>query len=166
MENNMPRKHSTVIIALLLLTAFGVAQELPDAPGVTVGVFPPNGLANRSNVSKSSILRGAPPAGKGPWIDPTIADANYWHSTAALFGSTIINVEMTARCSEEHTCLTQISPGSARAKLYLYTLPADVGLSYLAYRLKGRGSHWWSVPQVVFTAANLFSAGRSYGRVQ
>jgi hypothetical protein len=111
----------------------------------------------------------AAPAARRPWIDPYVADFAYWDSTFALVGTTVLNVEMTARCSERGTCLTWIASGSAAGsthlRLYAYTLPADAAFSYLAYRLKPKHK-WWMVPNALVTAANLFSAGRSYGRLQ
>jgi hypothetical protein len=108
-------------------------------------------------------------AAKGPLINPEIADDPYLGYMSAMWGSTILNVEMTARCSARGTCLTWIASGSAsgstRGKLYAYTLPTDAALTYLTYKLKAK-TRWWVLPPVLVTAANLFSAGRSYGRLQ
>ena len=156
-----------VVMMLLPFSAIGFAQDLPDAPGVVVGSFSPG--PSPSARSSSSVSAQTPPAAKGPFIDPQVADATYWDYTAALVGSTVLNVEMTARCSERGTCLTWIASGSAggstRLRLYAYTLPADAALSFLAYKLKGR-TRLWILPDALATAANLFSAGRSYGRLQ
>jgi hypothetical protein len=160
----MPHKYFVVVIALLLQSGIGLAQDLPEAPSVTMG-FPSSQVGSTSAVSRPSNFGEVAIAAKRPWIDMKIADSTYWASTFALVGSTIVNVEMTARCSEQGTCLTQIAPSSSRVKLYAYTLPTDVALSYLAYRLKGK-TRLWALPQMIFTAANLFSAGRSYGRIQ
>lgn len=166
MERRISRRSYAPVIALFLLTAFGVAQDLPDSPGVTVGVFTSNRVAASSTTNRPSLSGGAAPAGKGPWIDFRIADISYWNSTAALVGTTIANVELTSRCAEQRTCLTEIAPNTTRGRLYLYTLPTDLALSYISYRLKGRGVHGWWLPQVMFAGANLFSAGRSYGRIK
>jgi hypothetical protein len=161
----MSERHLSVLITLLLLGGLSVAQSLPDAPGIsdtpaiTVGSFPPAQQVGHP------FNHGAIAAAEGPLIEPTVADAHYWASTLALVGTTIANVELTARCSERHTCLTEISPGSTRATLYAYTLPTDLILSCVSYKLK-KTTRWWMVPQLVFTGANLFSAGRSYGRLQ
>jgi hypothetical protein len=166
MEKRMFLKLYALVIALFLLTTVGVAQDLPDSPGVTVGVFTSNQVAASSTKNRQSLSGGAVPAGKGPWIDFRIADVDYWNSTAALVGTTIANVELTSRCAEQRTCLAEIAPDATRGRLYLYTLPTDLALSYLSYRLKARGFHGWWLPEVMFTGANLFSAGRSYGRIR
>jgi hypothetical protein len=155
----MPRKYIVVAIALFLLSGVVVAQQLPDAPSVIVGRFPPTpGFSTTRSTTP-------PVAAIAPVIEPTVADVTYWISTSALVGTTFVNVEITARCAEQHTCLTQIAPSSTRLKLYAYTLPTDLLVSYLSYKLKSK-TRWWIVPQVILTGANLFSAGRSYGRIQ
>lgn len=163
----MPLKLIIVVTLLLLFAGIGFAQDLPDSPGVVVGSFSPG--PNPSPRSSSSGATQTPPAAKRPFIDPQVADDPYWEFTGALLGATILNVEMTARCSERGTCLTWIASGSAsgstRLKLYAYTLPADAAVSFLAYKLKGK-TRLWVLPQALATAANLFSAGRSYGRLQ
>jgi hypothetical protein len=161
----------SIMIMLLVLSGIGFAQDLPDAPSVAVGAFPTALNANPPAMGTSSTTYIAPPAAKGPWIDPQIADGAYWSYTSALVGSTALNVEMTARCSERGTCLTWIfggtSAGSARLRLYAYTLPADAAISYLAYTMKRKGkSKWWVLPPALVSAANLFSAGRSYSRLE
>ncbi len=154
----MFHKYPTTIVVLLSLSIGGIAQNLPDAPSTTLGNVSSNGIESKP------VIKGAAPAGRGPWLD--MADSRYWAATTALFGTTIVNVEMTARCAEQRTCLTEIAPGSNRAKLYAYTLPTDVALSILAYKLKSRSRWLWALPPLAFTAANLFSAGRSYGRIR
>lgn len=161
----MIHKYLIAVIALLLLSEIGFAQNLPDAPGVSVGSFPSGQSENTFGPSTPSKSRDYAVAAKKPLIDLNVADSVYWDSTFALVGSTVVNVEMTARCSEEHTCLTWITNTPSRGRLYAYTLPVDAALSYLAYKLKGK-THLWAMPQMTFTAANLFSAGRSYGRIQ
>jgi hypothetical protein len=166
MENNMIRKYLTTAITLLLLSAIGFAQNLPDAPNVAESTFP-SAKTNTFAGSTPTVSRDYAAAAKKPWIDLNVADATYWDSTLALVGSTVVNVEITARCSKEHTCLTWIANTPSRGQLYAYTLPVDGALSYLAYKLKGKGkTGLWMLPQMTFTAANLFSAGRSYGRIQ
>jgi hypothetical protein len=161
-------KSFLILTALLLSHAAALSQNLPDAPSVTANSSPaPQGdsMARAEKHWGSS----AAPAARRPWIDPYVADFAYWDSTFALVGTTVLNVEMTARCSERGTCLTWIASGSAAGsthlRLYAYTLPADAAFSYLAYRLKPKHK-WWMVPNALVTAANLFSAGRSYGRLQ
>jgi hypothetical protein len=158
-----------LLIAVLTLSSVGAfSQEVPNAPS-TASSFPqaeviPATLGNGRRASEPPV------AAKGPWIDPYVADDAYWSYTFALLGSTILNVEMTARCSERGTCLTWFAAGAAsgstRAELYTFTLPTDAAISYFAYRLKSRKSRWWVLAPALATAANLFSAGRSYGRIQ
>jgi hypothetical protein len=164
MKRIMSHKYATLVIALLVLSEIGQAQNLPDAPSVTVGSFPSVQVGTLAVISPSQS-GGAAVSGKWPWIDMNVADTTYWNSTFALVGSTVLNVEMTARCSQQGTCLTYIAPHASRARLYAYTLPTDAALSYLAYRLKPK-THLWALPQLMFTGANLFSAGRSYARIQ
>lgn len=156
----MPHKVRVIPLALLLLTGIAIGQTVPDAPSATVGAFPSVAVANTS-----SSMVATPPAARKPWIDLTVADSAYWNYTYALVGSTIVNVEMTARCSEQHKCLTQIADGASRGDLYAYTLSTDAALSYLTYKLKTK-TRFWAMPDALFIAANLFSAGRSYDRLQ
>ena len=144
-----------------------IDPQVPDAPGVTVGTFPAVEPWIKSEWASSKKSGAAPVAAKAPRIDPQVADSSYWAATASLAGTTVANVELTARCEEEGTCLTWINPGkgSDRGRLYAYTVPSNFALDYLAYKLKGK-TRFWIVPQMAFTAANLFSAGRSYGRIE
>ena len=153
------RNAITTIVLLSSLSRFGLAQSPPDAPSAQVDVAP-------STSFQTSYRNDGPAApARRPWLDPMTADSTYWATTGGLFSTTFVNVEMTARCAEQHTCLTGIATGSSRLKLYAYTLPADIALSYLTYKLKPT-KRWWAVPDLIFTAANLFSAGRSYDRIR
>jgi hypothetical protein len=157
--NNKLRRRTFGVIAtaVLFVSQVGFAQQLPDAPSFTMGLFPSIKSANKSGIPA--------PAGRAPFIDGRVADLSYWSSTAALFATTIVNVELTARCSRERSCMTEIDPGVGRGRMYAYTLPTDFLISYLAYRLKPK-THLWIVPQIALTGGNLFSAGRSYGRIR
>lgn len=156
----MSYKFITILIAPVLLIGMGVAQDLPDAPSVARNSFP----SAAAGITSTTTVE-TPAAARGPLVDLTIADSSYWGATFGLVSTTIVNVELTARCSERHTCLTWIANGPSRIELYAYTLPTDVALSYLTYKLK-RKTRLWILPDALFTAANLFSAGRSYDRLQ
>jgi hypothetical protein len=159
----MIRPYLSSFMLLLVLGGLGTAQDLPDAPSATV--------ASSQKRQNKHHFEGAAPAGRRPWLashillmDSTTANSTYWASTLTLFGTTIVNVETTSRCAAERTCLTMIDPGATRGQMYLYTMPTDIAISYLTYKLKGK-THWWWVPQAAVSGANLFSAGRSYGRI-
>jgi hypothetical protein len=160
----MSCKYIPALLTLLLFGAAVAAQELPDAPSVAVGSFPAAASMNVAS-SSSASTSGALPAAKKPWIDPTVADAPYWGATFALVSTTIVNVEMTARCSEQHLCLTYFASGASRLDLYAYTLPVDAAVSYLTYKMKKK-NRLWILPDALISAANLFSAGRSYDRLE
>jgi hypothetical protein len=157
------RRQLLCTITLLLWGGIATAQILPDAPSVATGAFPSPAIESGQTVVNAS-KPGAVPAARGPWIDPKVADLNYWGATSALLGTTILNVDLTARCASQRTCLTWLASDSTKRDLYLYTLPTDAALSYLTYKLKAK-RRWWILPDAVFTAANIFSAGRSYGRL-
>jgi hypothetical protein len=163
------RTYLLVMIALLMTAGVGLAQDqnLPDAPGVAVGSFPSAPTWSKSALATTTRAGGVPVDARAPWIDPRIADSAYWSATAALGGSTIANVELTVRCEAAGTCLTWLNgvKQSDRGRLYAYTLPSNVALDYLAYKMKGK-TRFWILPQMAFTVANVFSAGRSYGRLQ
>jgi hypothetical protein len=152
----------SILIIALLLCGVATAQNFPDAPGVSssTSTSATGSQATFENASQS----GAPAAARKPWIDPKTADLNYWGATSALLGTTVLNVELTARCANQHTCLTFIASSSTERDLYLYTLPTDAALSYLTYKLKAK-KRWWILPDAIVSAANIFSAGRSYGRL-
>jgi hypothetical protein len=157
--NNRLRRSTFAVIAtsILFVSQLGLAQQLPDAPSFTLGLFPSMKSENQRSIPAAAV--------RAPFIDGHAADLSYWSSTAALFATTIVNVELTARCSREHTCMTSIDPGVGRGQMYAYTLPTDFLVSYLAYRLKPK-TRLWIVPQIALTGGNLFSAGRSYGRIR
>jgi hypothetical protein len=155
----MSHTHPSIVIAFLLLSGLAFAQDLPDAPSAAAGNFAPAKFESRP------VMTGASAAAIAPRINPDVLDAAYWTTTSALVSTTVVNVELTTRCAEQRTCLTSIAPGSTRVKLYAYTLPTDALLSYATYKLKAR-TRWWPLSDLIFTAANVFNAGRSFGRAE
>ena len=138
------------------------ANSLPDAPGFTQTDQDP---APASWWRRSSRV-GAPAAGSGLRFDSPVSDGRFWEVNAAMFSSSIVNVEMATRCLAQKTCADVPSPCRSRWAMYGLGLPADGAVSYLGYYLKRRGNRWWFVPSVAVTFANAYVAYHWAGRVR
>lgn len=132
------------------------AQGLPDAPHIS--------RASPQRDTRRFHREIPPTAARQPWFDTREIDSSYWASTTALIGATVLNVELTAHCSEQGTCLHVIG-NKSRATLYAYTLPVDVIVSLVSLHFKSNNKAWY-LPQALLTGASMFSAGRSYGRLR
>lgn len=100
--------------------------------------------------------RQAPaPALKEGWAtEGRVADSRFWMLTTALYGSSIANAELAARCIDQNSCTSIKDPFRSRIAMYGVGLPVDSAIAWWTYRLKARGHRWWFVPAVALTAAN------------
>ena len=80
-----------------------------------------------------------------------------------MFGSSIVNTELTLRCLNKHPSCNDV-PANFRRRLDLYAvkIPAELGFAYLTYYLKRKHNHMWYVPAAVVTGANVFLGVRAY----
>jgi hypothetical protein len=138
---------------------------LPDAPSATNSDATNAGAPMPSPVAKNQSHYGAPPAAVGGplGVDRTVADRNYLLFTGALFGSSVMNAELTLRClNKQATCNDVPHALESRAALYGIGIPADLAVSYLTYHMKKNHSHIWYAPSALITGANVFLGIRAY----
>jgi len=126
-------------------------SSFPDAPS----------LVKRSPTYSAEKARfsGPPPAATGGW-DPAI-DAKFGIVTGMMSVASIVNVEKTNACLQQHTCSFVPVAFRSRAALFGAGIPAEVGVAYLSYRLKERRHRLWFVPAAAVTAANAYVAYHS-----
>jgi len=128
-------------------------SSLPDAPSACTedaSAAPPE---SAPPVSPGSS-RGPAPAGRGGWSEFHAADARLWGMTGLLGASSIANVELSLRCTWQHSCAYVPVPLRRRAALYGIGLPTDAGLSYVTLRMKASRWRFWWLPDALATAAN------------
>lgn len=153
-----------LLAALVETPALSVSSEsdLPDAPSATK----PD--ASTADPAASPVVKkehGAPPAAMGGPLAPdrSVADRNYLLVSAAVFGASVANAELTLHCFTQHADCNDVPPSlRSRAALYGIGIPADFGVAYLTYYMKKRHSSMWYVPAAAVTGANLFFALRAY----
>ena len=101
----------------------------------------------------------AAPAAKGG-LNRAI-DGKYVVVMSAMFAASIVNVEKTNTCLEQHTCAFVPEAFRSRGALYGAGIPAEVGIAYLGYKLKEHRHRWWLLPAMVVTGGNSFVAYHS-----
>jgi hypothetical protein len=139
-------------------------SELPDAPSATKPDASAADPAPSPAVKRESTHGAPPAAGGGPlWVDRSVADRNYLLITGSMFGSSIVNTELTLRCLNKHPSCNDV-PANFRSRLDLYAvgIPAELGVAYLTYCLKRKHNHMWYLPAAVVTGANVFLGVRAY----
>jgi len=130
-------------------------SSLPDPPSASAEGAPAVPPELAPPVSPGSS-RGPAPAGRGGWSEWPAADAKLWGMTGLLGASSIANVELSLRCTWQHSCAYVPVPLRRRAALYGIGLPTDAGLSYLTLRMKADRSRFWWLPDALATAANAY----------
>ena len=139
-------------------------EALPDAPDATT-TDAPSASPTPSPAVKNQSHYGAPPAAVGGrfGVDRTVADRNYLLFTGAMFGSSVMNAELTLHClSKQVSCNDVPQALKSRAALYGIGIPADLAISYLTYYMKKKHSHIWYAPSALVTGANVFLGIRAY----
>jgi hypothetical protein len=131
------------------------ALSYPDTPSAVKTSGAPDSDAEKAR------FRGAPPTAKGPLIHKF--DVKYVLVMSMMFAASIVDVEKTNTCLQEHTCSFVPATFRSRAALYGAGIPAEVGVAYVSYRLKERKHRWWILPAVVVTAANAYVAHHAAG---
>jgi hypothetical protein len=122
--------------------------SLPDAPSA---VAARQSSQNQPIVSGEGTLKPPAPPTNGS-LGLTFLAAN-----GMLFGSTMANAEMIARCRPS-ACQAVPDTIRNRSALYGIGIPSSLAVSYISYRLKRGGTRWWIVPVAVFTAGNIVYA--------
>lgn len=167
-DDVQPQDHSAVVLLAEKLDESPATrasnEALPDAPSSTTPDAP-SASPTPSPAVKNQSHYGAPPAAAGGplGVDRTVADRNYLLFTGAMFGSSIMNAELTVRCLDKHPACNDIPQAlKSRAALYGIGIPADLAISYLTYYMKKKHSHIWYAPSALITGANVFLGVRAY----
>lgn len=138
---------------------------LPDSPSATASDAANAGGPTPSPAVKNEPRYGAPPAAVGGplWADRSVMDRHYFLFTGAMFGSSVLNAELTLRCLNKHAVCNDVPHAlQSRAAMYGIGIPADLAISYLSYYMKKKHSHIWYVPSAMVTGANVFLGVRAY----
>ena len=85
----------------------------------------------------------------------------YWLLTGVAVGLTVADIELTQHCLHQGTCHegNPLVPTTNQAKLYPLQFGLTVVQSYLAYRLKKKGSKAWWLPQFSLSASHAVGVG-------
>ncbi|HEV8046180.1 MAG TPA: hypothetical protein VGP35_00515 [Terriglobales bacterium] len=168
MEAFQAQDHSSNVLLAAKLDeslATGASNEaLPDAPDATTPDVP-SASPTPSPAVKNQSHYGAPPAAVGGplGVDRTVADRNYLLFTGAMFGSSVMNAELTLHCLTKQVSCNDVPHAlQSRAALYGIGIPADLAISYLTYYMKKKHSHIWYAPSAFVTGANVFLGIRAY----
>jgi len=137
------------------------ASSYPDAPSA---VKAPGAPGVPEMGAEQAGFRAPAPAATGG-LSRAI-DGKYMVAMSAMFASSIVNVEKTNTCLEQHTCSFVPVAFRSRGALYGAGIPAELGVAYLSYKLKEHRHRWWFVPAMVVTGANSYVAYHSATREQ
>jgi hypothetical protein len=137
------------------------ASGYPDAPSA---VKPPGAPGVPEMGAEQAGFRSPAPAATGG-LSRAI-DGKYMVAMSAMFASSIVNVEETNSCLEQHTCSFVPAAFRSRGALYGAGIPAELGFAYLSFKLKEHRHRWWFVPAMVVTGANAYVAYHSATREQ
>jgi hypothetical protein len=97
---------------------------------------------------------------------PVLPGRKYWALTSAMYSASIADAELTHHCLQQKTCAFLPNALYNRAALYGIGIPADIGIMYLTYCMKGKHSPIWYVPSAFVTAANIYVGAHSYRRLK
>ncbi|MGD0600545.1 MAG: hypothetical protein ABR988_12015 [Terriglobales bacterium] len=145
--------------------AMGAGAESPPAPATSSYPDAPSAVkpAGAPGVpemgAEQAGFRAPAPAATGG-LSRAI-DGKYMVAMSAMFASSIVNVEETNSCLEQHTCSFVPMAFRSRGALYGAGIPAELGVAYLSYKLKEHRHRWWFVPAMVVTGGNSFVAYHS-----
>lgn len=125
-------------------------DSLPDAPSAVA--------AQEAQQVQAAPMVEQPVAQrpKAPANTPT-ADSTFLIANSFLWGSTIANAEMIARCRPS-ACQAVPDGIRQRGDLYGIGIPASLAVSYISYRLKKSGTGMWILPVALFTVGNVVYA--------
>ena len=168
MDNSQLQQHPGAVLLTAKLdegSATSANKEaLPDAPTAATSDASNGGPMPSPAVKNESHYGAAPAAVGGTFgVDRTVADRNYFLFTGAMFGSSVMDAELTLRCLDKHTSCNKVpSALRSRAALYGIGIPADLAISYLTYYMKKKHSRIWYAPAALVTGGNVFLGIRAY----
>jgi hypothetical protein len=142
-----------------------IASKLPDAPSASRAVED-----SRTDASALRTLEiSAKPLSailRPPEASRRIADSKFWLLNAFQIAGTIADIESTvAGQKDPNTHESNLLLGShpSRGQMYAVTLPINVGIALLSYRLKKHAPHsqMWKIPPLVFGSIHGLAAARN-----
>ncbi|MGA9353196.1 MAG: hypothetical protein WBV46_05855 [Terriglobales bacterium] len=135
------------------------AAFYPDAPSalrMAAADTQDNGGSNNATALRPGEAAPATTDGLGRTFD-----APYAIQMGAMFASSIVAVEKTNTCIQQHTCSFVPVAFRSRGALYGAGIPIELGIAYVSYKLKQHGHRWWFVPAFAVTGANSYVAYRA-----
>jgi hypothetical protein len=124
------------------------APSLPDAPSAVA--------ASQSSQDAPIISEEGTRKPPAPPTNATLG-LTFLVANGVLFGSTIANAEMIARCRPS-SCQAVPDAIRSRPALYGIGISSSLAVSYVSYRLKRGATRWWIAPVAVLTAGNIVYA--------
>lgn len=140
------------------------AAVFPDAPSVlriAVTAYTPGNNNDNGNDNNATAVRSGEAAPASSDGFGRTVDAPYLIQMGAMFASSIVAVEKTNTCLQQHTCSFVPVAFRSRGALYGTGIPIELGISYLSYKLKQHGHRWWFAPALAITGANSYVAYRA-----
>jgi hypothetical protein len=145
--------------------AVETAALYPDAPSVLMAAVADtsgnnNGNGNNNDNNATTVRSGEAAPASSDGFSRTV-DAPYVIQMGAMFASSIVAVEKTNTCLQQHTCSFVPVAFRSRGALYGTGIPIELGIAYLSYKLKQHGHRWWFAPALAITGANSYVAYRA-----
>lgn len=132
-------------------SAPGATNTLPDAPSA---ISQPEGRQDR-------VVSSEQPASRPPRAPAnTTVGTTFLLANGLLFGSSILNAEMIARC-RPGACQAVPDAIRNRGDLYGIAIPSSLAVTYISYRLKRSGTRMWVLPVALFTVGNVVYAAHA-----
>jgi hypothetical protein len=131
----------------------------PDAPSalrMAAADTQDNSNSNNAIAVRSGEAAPATTGGVGRTLD-----APYVIQMGAMFASSIVIVEKTNTCIQQHTCSFVPVAFRSRGALYGAGIPVELGIAFVSYKLKQHGHRWWFAPALAVTGANSYVAYRA-----
>ena len=89
-------------------------------------------------------------------------DKQFTAYTAALWAATVLDVETTRSALDNCVGCQEGNPmfgdDPSRGRIYAVMAPINVGVMWLSYRMKKRGSKWWMMPMLAPTTGHGIAA--------
>lgn len=153
------RTYLLLLIACLFVIAAPMLAQTSAAPATVALAGDPNMALPDAPSPAPRSAASRPPSAVRPTVNgEQIMDKQFVLATGMLFGSSVVNVELTHRCLENGACTLVPRALVRRRAMYGVGLPADAGITVLGYYLKRGGHRWWFLPAAVVTAGNAIYA--------
>jgi hypothetical protein len=141
---------------LPIVEAAALYPDAPSAMRMVAADTQDNSNGNNATAIRSGEAAPATTDGLGRTFD-----APYVIQMGAMFASSIVTVEKTNTCIQQHTCSFVPVAFRSRGALYGAGIPIELGIAYVSYKLKQHGHRWWFAPALAVTGANSYVAYRA-----